>query len=381
MRICYVSHTASLAGGGEHSLLELMGHLSSERLHQVALVCPSGPLSEEVQKRVSSVEHYPLGFESLFRTTNPLRLARFGGAYALSSFALRRIFRDLRPQVIHANSAPSALYAGGAAIGLDIPVVWHMRDIQPRSPAFRVVLPLIGRLSARVIAISEAVRENLIGFGVPAHKIRVFHNRVRSRVLRDGAAFRERWRIPAGAPMICVIGEILPRKGQLIAVRALARLPAELPVYLVLCGGTNQRLDYAERLNAEIHALGLDPRVVRTGHLADPGPALDAADLVLVASEEEPFGRVVVEAMLAGKPLVATRVGGIPEIVRDRYEALLVPAGDHTRMAAAIQEMVTSHDLRCRLADAARARAKSAFTWELSPEEVVGSLYGEIVHD
>ena len=378
--LCYLSHTASLAGGGEHSLLELMAFVRAHARVRVVLICPEGPLAEKARS-MPGLKHEPLEFVTLYRTANPWKLLRFAAGYLRSTLRLRQTLRRLAPTLLHANSAPSAMYAAGASVATRIPVIWHMRDIQPRSVSFRALLPLIGRRATRVIAISNAVRDNLASFGIDTAKITVVHNRVRRPFLHGGQTLRADLNIPSDAPVLATIGELLDRKGQLTAVRALAAVRNRRPgAVLILCGGVNKRTGYEARLRAEVAALELADAVHFLGARDDVGPVFDAADVIVVASNEEPFGRVVVEAMFARRPLVATRVGGIPELVRDGVEALLVPPDDPDAMAGAIERIFGDASLRCTLADGASRRADSDFAWDAPPGRFLAELYNGLVN-
>ncbi|HUE95902.1 MAG TPA: glycosyltransferase family 4 protein, partial [Longimicrobiaceae bacterium] len=177
MHVCYLSHTSEIQGGGERSLIEMIQHVEAAG-HRVMLISPPGPLRDEYRK-VSESPHEQVMFRIMRRTRNPLRLVAYAASYLRSVARLRRAIRRSRPDVVHANSAPAALFGGVAVMGLGVPMVWHMRDIQPRAFTFRLTLPLIGRRCARVLAISRAVRDNLVSFGIPSDKVTIFYNAVR----------------------------------------------------------------------------------------------------------------------------------------------------------------------------------------------------------
>lgn len=373
MRISYLSHTSDIRGGGERSLLELVRNVQETGEHDVTVITPKGPLVENVGA-IPGVGLRMVEFTILRRSANPVLLGKFASRYAGAVLRLRRLLASDPPDVLHANSATAALYGGLATRGLDIPMVWHMRDIQPPAPTFRAILPMIGRMSTRVIAISEAVRDNLMSFGIDSNKITVVHNAVSPLELRGGEEFRRRHAIDAGDLVLGVVGQLLHRKGQLTAVRAFARIAAELPrAKLLICGG-NEDSEYGKRVIAETARLGLHGRVVVTGFQPDVSPAFDAIDILLVPSNQEPFGRVVVESMFARKPIIATRVGGVPEIVRHEAEALLVEAADPDAMAAAIRRLLQQVGLIDELVDRAERRAQEQYAWA-GRKAQVGSIY------
>lgn len=373
MHVCFLSHTADIRGGGERSLVELVRHLATDGKHPITVVSPPGPLVDEI-RAISGVEHRRIPFAILRRTSNPFRLVGFAGHYAYTVWRLRRVLHGMSCEVLHANSATAALYGGLAVRNRGIPLVWHMRDIQPPAATFRAVLPLIGRMSSRIIAISEAVKDNLISFGIDAQKISLVYNAVRPLQLHGRNEFRRRWGIGPDELVLGVVGQLLRRKGQMTAVRAFARVAPQLPhAKLVICGG-NEDSEYGRSVAAEAERLGVHGRVVFTGFQRDPAPAFDALDILVVPSNQEPFGRVIVEAMLARKPVVATRVGGVPELLRDGKEGFTVEAGDATAMAGAIYRMACEPALTGQMVQRAQARAEERFAWE-GRTTIVNTLY------
>ena len=359
--VCYLSHTADNREGGERSLLEVIRYFQARDGFRVTLIAPPGPLAEEASQW-PAVRYVPIPFTLLRRTANPLRMAGFGLSYIGSVVRLNRTLAQLRPDLLHCNSATSALYGAGVSVGVGTPLVWHMRDIQPPRATFRAVLPLIGRRVTRIAAISEAVRENLLAFGIDSSKITVIHNAVVPPEASGGDIFRARHGL-GQEPLIGIVGKLISRKGQLHAVRALPRIREAIPdARLVLCGG-NEESPYGRELRREVDRLGLTKAVVFAGYQRRIGEVFDAMDLVMVPSEQEPFGRVVVEAMFARRPIVASRVGGIPELIRDGMDGALVDPGDVNSLAAAAVAILTDPERERSVVESAANRAEAEFTW------------------
>ena len=154
----------------------------------------------------------------------------------------------------------------------------------------------------------------------------------------DGASVR-RLLVPEGGPLVGIVGRLDRWKGQDVFLRAASLVARRRPdarfavVGGALIGYEGSYPDDLERLAAE---LGLADRVHFAGHQDDPYPWLDALDVAVLASEAEPFGLVVVEAMVLGTPVVATAPGGPEEIVEHGRSGLLVPSGAHEELATAI---------------------------------------------
>jgi glycosyltransferase involved in cell wall biosynthesis len=262
---------------------------------------------------------------------------------------LRTRLVGARVALIHAHGSRGALYAGLAARGLGIPLVWHAR-IAERDPWLD---PLLLRLSTRVIAISDAVAARFAG----SSRVRVVPNGVDT----------ERW-VPSGLASsgparVLLPGRLMPAKGQETLLRAapviLARHPSTRFVLLGAdAAGEGARLRaLARQLGVEVEsALELTPW---TG---DPRPIFEAADVVTLPSRSEGFGRVLIEAACLEKPVVASRVGGIPEVVVDGETGLLVPPDDPAALADALNRLLGDPGLRAKLGAAARLRATERFS-------------------
>ena len=152
--------------------------------------------------------------------------------------------------------------------------------------------------------------------------------------------------------LLVAVGRLSPEKGIDVLIDALSRLRAPR-VRLALVGDGPER----ERLRARAERAGLAERVAFVGHIATPGDFLQAADVVVLPSRSEGIPNVALEAMALGRPLVATAVGGTPEIVVDGVSGILVRADDSQRLAAALDRVLADSGLAARLADGAREHA------------------------
>jgi glycosyltransferase involved in cell wall biosynthesis len=177
---------------------------------------------------------------------------------------------------------------------------------------------------------------------------------------------RAQLRLPQAALCIGVVGQITPWKGQLDAIRALALLRDRFPAaHLLLVGEVkfarrSTRYDnvaYAAELRSEIGRQDLWDRVQLLGERSDLPDVMSAMDVLLVPSWEEPFGRVVIEAMALGVAVIATSVGGTVEIITDGVDGLLLGPREPEAWAAALARLIESAELRSRIGEAAATRA------------------------
>jgi glycosyltransferase involved in cell wall biosynthesis len=249
------------------------------------------------------------------------------------------------------------------------PVIWDLNDLL--IPAhfsranIRLDVVLANHFADRVIANSQASADALIAQGGPADKVRVVHNGISSepfdRVTTEQVAALRRELGLGEAPVVGVFGRLSEWKGQHVALNALAPLRS---VHLLLVGEALFGEEaYASRLREQADALGMAGRVHFLGFRTDVPRVMHLAQIVLHTSiAPEPFGRVIVEGMLAQRPVVATRAGGVEEILQDGVTGVLVPPGDIAALTAAVSGLLADRERAARMATAARAHAEAHFT-------------------
>jgi glycosyltransferase involved in cell wall biosynthesis len=263
---------------------------------------------------------------------------------------LRRALRAARPDVVHTHLVHADVY-GALAAGRALLVSTKHNDDPFRRGPFRHVERLLARRAARVIAITDALRRFQVEtVGLPAAKVATVHYGLDEPPPAWGENELE---LPHG-PIVAAIARLVPQKGVDVAVRALAGLDATL---VVLGEGP-------ERGSLEALARELGVRLVLPGRVPDVAAVLRGADVLVHPARWEGFGLAVLEAMLCSLPVVATRVSSIPEIVVDGETGLLVPAEDAPALHAALERVLGDADLRMRLGQAGRERARREFSVE-----------------
>jgi hypothetical protein len=219
-----------------------------------------------------------------------------------------------------------------------------------------LTLPLL--LADSVIVNSVATEQSLLR-DVPrlASRIQVIYNGFAGV---KTSALRERGREPA---RLLLTGRLSPRKGTDIAIAAVSELVSDgVAVELDLVGDVFPGYEwYSDQVRRQVRAAGLEDVVHFHGFRPDVQDFLDRADVCLVPSRQEPFGNVAVEAMLAGRPVVASRVQGLTEIVRHKENGLLVAADSPSELAAAVKLLVDDPSLAQQLATPARYEAQERF--------------------
>jgi glycosyltransferase involved in cell wall biosynthesis len=332
--------------GGESQVFLLLERLR-ERGHRCVLVAPPGSRSIEEARRSG---------------VSTRTLAVRGDLDLLAAARLRRMLRGERPDVVHFHSmrahvvgAPAARLAGVRGVvatrRMDYPIARH--------PLNRLAY---GRCTDLVIAISEAVRAALLDFGLPPERVRVVRSGIdlaRFDAAADPRAAAARAGLPAAGPLVLCAGSLRPRKDHATLLRAFAVAARALPsARLLLAGEGPER----SRLTELSRALDLDGRVLFLGERPDVPDLLAACDLFAASPRLEGLGVSVLEAMGAGRAVVATGVGGLRESVLPGETGLLVPPGDAEGFGAALVRLLADAPARARMGRAGRSRVEALFS-------------------
>jgi glycosyltransferase involved in cell wall biosynthesis len=275
---------------------------------------------------------------------------------ALALVELYRLFRRERPRVVHANSSKAGVLGRLAAVAARVPV----RFFTVHGWAFKAHTGIIGEaylwadrlmspLTTTTICVAHGEREaGLRARTCRADRTVVIHNGVPLDVPRR--------RAHPGPVMLLSVGRLRAPKDFVTLVRAIPGLEAQLRI----AGDGPDRA----ALEAEIERLGLQDRVELLGTRTDIPELLANADVFVLATESEGLPMSVLEAMAAGLPVVASAVGGVPEVVRDGETGALVPPRDSAALAEALGRIVADPALRDRLGEAGRQRVQSEFSLE-----------------
>jgi glycosyltransferase involved in cell wall biosynthesis len=270
----------------------------------------------------------------------------------LDPLLLLRLVQRLRGDLVHTHLVHADVYGGLAAALRGLPLVSTKHNDDPfRSGSFRHVERGLARLTRRIVTITDALRRFTIEqVGVPAHKVETIHYGL------DGLP--EPWGVnppddvPAGVRVLLAVSRLTEQKGIDVAVRALRSLPDDTA--LVVLGEGPER-GALERLARE---LGVDERVFLPGRVPDVAAWLRRATLLVHPARWEGFGLGVLEAMLAGLPVVAANVSSLPELVADGETGILVRPDDPAALALGVARALEQPEL----GEAGRARALREFS-------------------
>jgi len=368
MRVLYVSHTSEVSGA-ERSLLSLLAGLPDTVSSLVAT--PRGHLDTEVRRLGLATTPIPGTAGSL--RLHPLHTPRALVEMTAAAVSVRLAARRHRADLIHANSIRA-----GIVLGLARPSsasIVHIRDCLPPGSVTTATMRLIAATATTVVANSEYTARS-VRSAAPSARVEVVHNPVDLQRWDPARVDRVRARAVLGdagkrALLMGVVAQLSPWKGQDTAIEALKILREQgIDAHLLLIGSAkfvarSTRFDnegYVAHLHALVADAGLDDYVSWMGEREDVPELVRALDVLLLPSWEEPFGRALIEAMAMGVPVVATNVGGPPEIVEDGREGYLVSPREPGAWARAIRHIADEPERGAEMGRAGRRRVQEAFT-------------------
>jgi len=378
MRICFVTN-ATQTGGAERVLLETVDVLKERGIECRILLAGDGELAHEFAG--AGVPYAFLDGGSWVTWRRPSLWGRAKAAAKIAGGllpAVREISR-WRCDAIYTNSLTTC---GGALAArlLGLPHIWHLHEFgkEDHGVSYRfgeaVSNRAIGTLSSVCIVVSRALRAKYSRF-IPASKLKVIYPSMHRGV--TGAQYCSGHLAPApgrkGPFRLVVVGGIVEGKGQADAVRALALLVRQgVDAELSIVG--EPYLPYSRTVEELVRATSMSDRVQMVGRVRDASPYLQCADLVLVCSRSEAFGRVTIEAMLAGKAVVGAAAGATTELIQDGHTGFLYKPGDAEDLAAKIRRLAAQQSLLKQLAENGRRWASGHFTVERYASELMDVL-------
>ena len=283
-----------------------------------------------------------------------------------AAWRLSRVVKRINPHVIHAHDAHGVAMASlalslGSSVGRPPPLVASRRvDFHLRGNSF-------SRWKHRqvncFIAASETIRKMLIADGVAADLTVTVHEGIDvDHVLAAPSVnVHEAFWLPHHAPVIGNIAALVPHKGQRHLIEAARLVVQQIPDARFIILGEGELRD---RLEHQVHEYHLQKHVLLPGFRTDVLGCLKGFDLLAMSSITEGLGTSLLDAMACSKAIVATRAGGIPEIVEDQVNGLLVPPRNHAAMARAIVDLLRDDGRRLRMGDAGFTRVRERFTVE-----------------
>lgn len=381
MRVLHITPSVRLLGA-RRSLLALVKELAGTRVESLVVVPAKGALTDEFDR-------LKIPYRVVFLP--PWRKGKSWTTMAKQVRALRAVIKEFRPDVIHCNEIypnPHALtaVAGGPVWAellnrlllrkplqpLQLPVVTHMR----LSVNDRLIKNYYLADATRLIAVSHGAASDFDGYSWKSGLVRVVYNGLdfepfeKARARRDGV--RQELGFDPGDFVIAQIGLMMPRKRPRFLIDAAPEILKRVPQarFLFIGDASPGQQAYLDGLKARVKELGLEDKFRWLPFQTDIAPYFAAADLNMLVSDEEGFGRVILEAAAAGAPTVGSRVGGIPELIEDGETGFLLGAAGNSDaefwqeqggFVSVVERLAADPAFHAQMAAAADARARQRF--------------------
>jgi glycosyltransferase involved in cell wall biosynthesis len=396
IRISFLDHTAKL-GGAELSLLNTLQKLDRSRFAPFVILGEDGPLVQKLtaagvdtcivplESAVADAKKDQLGASSLLKLNAVWKTLKY-------SWRVARLMRSKRVDLIHTNSLKADIIGGLCAWFTGLPLIWHIHDrlegaYLPR-PVAATIRHLCRWLPDFIVANSQSTLDSLrlptrhrsavIFEGIPPEQRPASTSALipppessgsmaTVPVCDDVSGLNQTLLTgPSNKPAVVgIVGRLTQWKGQHVLIEAAALVRGRFPntIFQIIGSAIFGENSYEAMLKRRVMELRLGDCMQFLGFQDDIGSLLDRLDVLVHASIlEEPFGRVITEGMLGGKPVVATRGGGVPEIVLDGITGFLVPMADVAGMADAICKLLEDPILREKMGREGRKRASEHFT-------------------
>ncbi len=345
--ILYLANSGEIFGGGQVSLLGLLERLNKKRFKPL-VVCPSkGSLVDELKR--TGIETEIIKMETL-RELNIF-------SWMKTINRLVRLIRKEKIDLVHSNGSRATIYGGIAARLTRTPLIWHVR-IADRD---RLLDKLLAKLATKIVVISKAVSKRFDWLKNKGKKVVVIYNGIDLEKFNpaiDGERIREEFRLSPETPLVGIVGRLDWYKGHQYFLQAAKKVTKTIPEARFLIVGDGERRKRLENLRKE---LGLNKSVIFTGNRRDIPQILASLDLFVLSSVSEGFGRSAAEAMACAKPVVATRVGGLSEVVEDRVTGLLIPSAEPVALSQAIIILLRDKEKSQRMGLKGRRRVEGLF--------------------
>ncbi len=378
-RILFVDH-AGVLGGGELSLLTIA---KAFRSGSSVVLFEDGPFRERLESAEVAVEILPVSesVRNVSRDGGILSDLRAVPGLIRQCISLARRARSY--DVVYTNSQKSMVIGALAGFFARRPVVWHLRDLLDESHFsrghIRIAIGVANTFVSLVIANSDATRETFVtAGGKPALSVTIYNgiepDRFEGITPESRADLRKEFSIPPESTLIGSFSRLADWKGQHIILEAIRSEP---DVHVLLVGDALFAADhsYKSMLTALTHRYGMIDRVHFAGFRSDVPDLMSACDIIAHSSTApEPFGRVIVEGMLAGKPVVATNAGGAAELIESGVTGILVPPNDASAMRGAFVELKQIRAKRDQLAEGGKKAALDRFSSKRMIDEIRGAI-------
>lgn len=377
-KILFLNHNAFL-GGAEIVFVKLLKYLNRDIIEPIVITAEEGPLVEQLRAHGVKVHIMPIDsgglaqkrdrYElNLIKTVRSLNICvRY--AYKIADFAKSRGIDK-----IFCNNIRAQIYGTLAGYFSNIPVIWRFHDILSGDDFIypvRKLMSFLGnrRIVVKILPVSQAAENSLRKQGIKDWKLQTIYNGIETfhkSICKN--KLRSEYHISSSTKLIGMIGRITPLKGQKIVIEAVSKILKDNPhivLFIIGAAFSEEEKNYEKSLRRLAENLGVRRQIIFTGFKKNIPSLLTELDLIVHASlKPDSFPTVIIEAMAAGRPVIASNCGGVPEMVQHEETGLLFPCGDSDRLASCIRYALSNEEKMCQWGEDARKRAVDKFAIE-----------------
>jgi glycosyltransferase involved in cell wall biosynthesis len=361
LRVVFLNGSAGI-GGAEHCLTHLASKLDPN-IFEVTVICPKqGPLSSYLKSH--GIHVIPMDINYFSRQQGVFGFFK----YLISLLKLYFILKKIDVNILHCNSYIAAHWGIPLSYFMSVRIICHIRDINYSK--FTSLLIRYSYSRIEFISVSMATKQEVINsLGVPDSQIgiiydgedtEIYHPNIQSSIFdTEFAAYKHRLKIG-------IIGRIIEWKRHIDVIEAAKMLMERIDLHIFIVGELwgDPDADFWKKLQSRILILGLSNRLTFTGFRENIPEIMAGLDIIIVPSENEPFGMVTIQSMAMGKPVIGTLSGGTTEIIQDGINGLLVPVKCPEALAHAIETLAYNKEYAAYLGHCARNRVIEAFSLE-----------------
>lgn len=375
-KILYLNPSSQL-GGAEKSLLDLLGHLNKERYYPI-ISCPGEDKFVEELHKIgveTAIIPYDRRILNLSRSENSHHLFLFAQSFwwlKPTILALRKLVKDEAVDLVVTNGIKCHFIGSFLSLITKVRLIWHVRDFVDTSWLQWMLRSMAHVFPDKIITNSHAVGNIFSRNG----KTQTVHNGIDLSLFdpgTDGKRVRSMLNVGKETKLIGTVGHLAPLKGYEELMESMGKVVrGGFDVKLAVVGDAiyPHSKSYKRKLLSLVESNGLNDRVIFTGYREDIPGLLASFDIFVLPSQSEGFGKVNLEAMAMGKPVISTNVGGIPEVVVDGVTGILVPPKNTKALSHAIIKLLNDSRLRESMGHKGRRRVEENFTLQAHVQKI-----------
>lgn len=369
-------YDSTVLGGAEKSLLYLIKNLNRKKFSPIVVLPDRGFLFRQLD--LLGIDVRLMEIRRLRKTANLFKLFNYLLHLLRVAYQLRLLINTEKINIIHANSLSAQIQVNFVRGVKNIPKIWHIRDIFPHHLSIRLSIKYAALYTTKIVAISRAVKDNLVKMGILEDKITVIYNGIDfgeiKKVSHNNETVRRKFKVGSDCYIIGMIGSISYSKGQDIFIQAAHMVLKEFPdtLFVIVGGYFPENLSYYQEMRQLVEKLQMKEKVVFLDPVEEIEELICSLDIVVnMSREREGLGRSILEGMALGKPVVGSKIGGIPELV-DEDCGILIDSENVNELFEKLCFLIKDRNLMIKMGENGKKKIEKSFNIKLKVKELEG---------